>query len=618
MEDPVDVLTANHGVLHTTGHGTCIAWFTINHRCLRIRLTNCLHAPNALLRHISTGRLFARDPHQPLSASQHHSIHLPQLMGVASLVEEEEREKEKERARQKAAALEEKCKANEEKKNAQEAEAQALQLDATTQLPMPVKLIGRPPSLRASSVRLPMISRPIVPSNAEQSHDSSKTDSWRSKALPPSSPPAPRETSVQPHAPAPLLQGVEEFITVSADEDLEVVDFSDMDKLVGTPAAPQTEVPHKDNERPPRPPRPVASDFFEDSEPQSLPPRPKSPGVWHCKTPIELVREVLAPSSLTNQEVAKETGDKLLQDAPVSLPSPESIREAVPRISPSSSIADGSTTYSSNYTTLPTSPQHLICMPWREAPMSALYDVMSRIRGALDGMNGSVDESVDRNLITPGSASYSTPWTKSPLSFSSAKESPPSDKALVHTAINSLEGVADDLTALPFTLQDVKSEDGETPPPTSAANIPFKMSLRDVTRAFQQVPTSSNATTRSSSMLPTSSAAGPISRPSNYTYGPVQLPNMSVWPPFPYSPMMAHPPSPTPLVYPPPSPALRVVTDNALFFVVTRGLLTSGSSFWFYLSLPSFLRFFFDPAIRHGVVYYGTPQSQYAFLDFLS
>lgn len=946
--------------------------------------------------HISTGRLFARDPHQPLSASQQHfdsptTTHGGSVVGQSPLlstisvtsetpapfvtptlsiedvhktamhisaerakqrrqVEEEEREKEKERARQKAAALEEKCKANEEKKNAQEAEAvkliqevaeaakspsqQVLQLDATTQLPTPVKPIGRPPSLRAS-VRPPTIPRPSAPSNAEQSHDSSKTDSWRSKAPPPSSPPAPRETSVQPRAPAPLLQGVEEFITVSADEDLEVVDFSDMGKLVGAPAAPQTEVPHKDDERPPRPPRPVASDFFEDSEPQALPPRPKSPGVWRRKTPIEVVREVLAPSSLTNQEVTKETGDKPLQDAPVSLPSPESLREAVPHVSPSksSSIADGSTTYSSNHTTLPTSPQRLIRMPWREAPMSALDDVMSRIRGALDGMketesvkqafketadappepepsqgnvntgrgysggpkwlppalrprrvefgeehevfdvtgrepprsprltavvrlpsqsrpldpipkrqshflknarsqvrwdimswdppvdgmtrkdfslndvlhksyssprgkprfrvllprarhnrssstvpvgpkvnlpvgsvkpgsshgrskvddlpswrrvavcpsilevspddanagaldtiscspppdppeltpaaqsvlpcinkaetvtqrpraqpkmpvgsvvafyreipsdttsqelkkhsvsftvfseldeiptspqsdppsalfssavdspdknfhtmetatisrvvNGlgketssprlivstqldskSLDESVDRNLITPGSASYSTPWTKSPLSFSSAKESParapdpehlkavwsqPSDKALVH-AVNSLEGIADDLTALPFTLQDVKSEDGETPPPTSAANVPSKMSLHDVTRAFQQVPTSSNTATRSSSTLPTSSVAGPISRPSNYTYGPVQPPNMSVRPPFPYSPMMAHPPSPTPLVYPPPSPAPRGPNGHSPMF-------SGGQPIW--VPLPS-------------------------------
>ncbi|KAG1848331.1 hypothetical protein DFJ58DRAFT_890771 [Suillus subalutaceus] len=144
--------------------------------------------------HISTGRLFARDPHQPLVVGQSPLLstisvtsETPASFATPTLsiedvhktamhisverakqrrqVEEEEREKEKERARQNAAALEEKCKANEEKKNAQEAEAvkliqdvaeaakspsqQALQLDATTQLPMPVKPIGRPPSLRA-------------------------------------------------------------------------------------------------------------------------------------------------------------------------------------------------------------------------------------------------------------------------------------------------------------------------------------------------------------------------------------------------------------------------------------------------------------------------------------
>ncbi|KAG1755030.1 uncharacterized protein EDB91DRAFT_1042587 [Suillus paluster] len=853
-------------------------------------------------------------------------------------VEEEEREKEKERARQKAAAMEEKLKANEDKKNAQvrlchEAEAvkliqeaveavkspsqKTLQLDATAQRPTFVRPMGRPPSLRASA-RQPLIPRSIVASGAEQPHDPSKTDSWRSKAPPPSSPPAPQETHVQPSVPAPLLQGIEEFISVSADEDLEVVDFCDLGKLVGAPAASQSEVQHKSTERSSHPPRPVASDFFEDSQLQTLPPRPQSPGAWRRKAPLQHFREVLVPSALTNQEVAKETADKPLRDAPVNPASPESLREAMAHISPSkcSSIADGSTTYSSNQTTLPTSPQRLTRPFYREAPMSALNDVISRIKGALDDMqatesvkqpsketadtspdtdvtqsqgnangrayssgpkwlppalrqrrvefgeerevfdvtgcdppcspqlnlvvhlpsqsrpldplpkrqarflktgsqvrwdimswdppvegmkrdfslndilfrdfqfpkskprfrvllpqarhyrsysfanplgpkvnipsgstrpgsslgrskvddlpswrkvvvypsipeaspnavndsaldtiscspapdppevvpaaqsvlpcvtkaeavtqrpraqpkmpvgsavafyrpppseaaqelkssvtftvfseldevppspendppsalfssavdspdksfptmeavpisrvmNGlgkdtgsprlvvstqldskSSDEPVDRNLTTPGSASYSTPWTKSPLSFSSAKESParapdpehlkavwsqPSDKAPAH-AINSLEGIADDLTALPFTLQDVKSEDGETPPPTSAANVPSKMSLHDVTRAFQQVPTSSNTATRSSSTLPSSSAAGPISRPSNYPYGAVHPPSIGVRPPYPYSPMMAHSPSPT-LVYPPvvPSPAPRVPVNG--------------------------------------------------------
>jgi hypothetical protein len=59
-EDPVDVLTANHGVLQTKGRGTCIAWFTIGQRRLHIRLTNCLHAPGALLNLLSVSCMNAK------------------------------------------------------------------------------------------------------------------------------------------------------------------------------------------------------------------------------------------------------------------------------------------------------------------------------------------------------------------------------------------------------------------------------------------------------------------------------------------------------------------------------------------------------------------------------
>jgi hypothetical protein len=47
-ENPVNILTANHGILQTTGHGTCVAWFTIGGCWLCIHLSNCLHVPNAL------------------------------------------------------------------------------------------------------------------------------------------------------------------------------------------------------------------------------------------------------------------------------------------------------------------------------------------------------------------------------------------------------------------------------------------------------------------------------------------------------------------------------------------------------------------------------------------
>jgi len=128
-----------------------------------------------------------------------------------------------------------------------------------------------------------------------------------------------------------------------------------------------------------------------------------------------------------------------------------------------------------------------------------------------------------------------------------------SDKARVH-AVNSLEGIADDLTGLPFTLQDVKSEDGETPPPTSSA-APSRMSLHDVTRAFQQVPSSSSSTaSQRSAPLSPPLANGPVARPPSFQYTlPPQNPGIQPSYVAYSSLLMTHSPSPT-LVYPSTSP----------------------------------------------------------------
>ncbi|KAK2462059.1 hypothetical protein APHAL10511_006522 [Amanita phalloides] len=121
-----------------------------------------------------------------------------------------------------------------------------------------------------------------------------------------------------------------------------------------------------------------------------------------------------------------------------------------------------------------------------------------------------------------------------------------SNKAGLRT-VNSLEGIADDLTSLPFTLQDVKSEDGETPPPAQSASS-SRMSLHDVTRAFQQVPSSSVSAPHKPSISPPSTTA-PVARPtpSNYSYPmpPTMRPTYAAYP----SPMMSHSPSPT-MMYP--------------------------------------------------------------------
>lgn len=124
-----------------------------------------------------------------------------------------------------------------------------------------------------------------------------------------------------------------------------------------------------------------------------------------------------------------------------------------------------------------------------------------------------------------------------------------SNKAGLH-AVNSLEGIADDLTALPFTLQDVKSEDGETPPP-SLPSAPSRMSLHDVTRAFQTVPTSSSTSSQPqhrAAFSPPSTHA-PVARPTTATYAYSSAPQNNMRPAYvPYpSPMMSH--SPAPVMY---------------------------------------------------------------------
>lgn len=122
-----------------------------------------------------------------------------------------------------------------------------------------------------------------------------------------------------------------------------------------------------------------------------------------------------------------------------------------------------------------------------------------------------------------------------------------SDKANL-PSVNSLEGIADDLTALPFTVPDVKSEDGETPPPT-APGPSSRMSIQDVTRAFQQVPSSPASASTSSqrtALSPPSNLSVP--RPMSLPYPPLQHPGMRpTYGPYP-SPMLSSP-SPT-VIYP--------------------------------------------------------------------
>ncbi|KIK98508.1 hypothetical protein PAXRUDRAFT_24167 [Paxillus rubicundulus Ve08.2h10] len=264
-------------------------------------------------------------------------------------LEEEEREKEKERAHKKAAELEERMKhAEAAKKQAQDTTAIEIIQEAVNSAQGSIQLASNPDAIEIPSSLQPVArphrdfraSRSISISSNELTPPADQVNSWRSKTRPLTQGPQPIS---QP--PPPMFVGTEEPISVVADEILEVVDFSELGKFVGVEQSPP--LPSHSpllHDRPSLPARPVASDFFED-----VPPHRNSVGVWEAEF-------VGSPSTeRSNLPAAPEFS------------AATSVRNHVP----------------------PTGPQHRSSKqpaPFREVPMSALDDVMSRIKGALDNM----------------------------------------------------------------------------------------------------------------------------------------------------------------------------------------------------------------------------------------
>jgi len=169
---------------------------------------------------------------------------------------------------------------------------------------------------------------------------------------------------------------------------------------------------------------------------------------------------------------------------------------------------------------------------------------------------------------TPLTPPSSTGWTKSLVKESPVRQPDPEQLKLLWSqtsekadvpGVNSLEGIADDLPSVPFTFQEVKSEDGETPPPTGSNGPgPSRMSLHDVTRAFQQVPPppAGSITGKASPQSPAvqSITSGSLRHPA-FTVHAGQPMHSAVGGPAAYSaypsPILSHSPAPT-LMYPHP------------------------------------------------------------------
>jgi serine/arginine repetitive matrix protein 2 len=133
-------------------------------------------------------------------------------------------------------------------------------------------------------------------------------------------------------------------------------------------------------------------------------------------------------------------------------------------------------------------------------------------------------------------------WSQTPSNKNGASMQP----------VNSLKNINDDLPVIPFTLQEVKSEDGGTPPPASSQSNTARTSF-DVRSAFQQVPTSSSSSVSLRPTISPPSTNAPVARPapnattSSFTptsSTPSSHPNQTVpRPPYPTYPM-GHSPSP--------------------------------------------------------------------------
>lgn len=242
----------------------------------------------------------------------------------------------------------------------------------------------RGPSTRGGIRPTPVQRGSTSGTNADTASPASEIESWRTKQAPSRShvPQSPSVSTAQPPPVMPppnlpLMAEVESF-DIKSGESFEVVDFADHGRLVGHEPPPIQSA--RVNGSYSRPPRPVATDFFEDKDdvPRSAPPHTKSDeGSWRRRTSVSQKSE---QEEVQEKQVPKEKPSLEITPAPYEQSPPAHWKGPV--------SADG---YGRSY------PEHgqpghpslrsPVTPSYREAPMSALTDTMARIKGALDGMH---------------------------------------------------------------------------------------------------------------------------------------------------------------------------------------------------------------------------------------
>lgn len=252
------------------------------------------------------------------------------------------------------------------------------------------------------------------------------TESWRSKAspLPPLS--ATRQAHPRPPVPSflpPPPSALEQVGSLAGDLeiDLEVVDFSDMGKFLGVPEPSEPAPPEQNSSSNTSafPSRPVASDFFD--EPtirKELPFGNSNLATWR-QNQLQS-RGHPSVSGQQNEATLSSNNNVSHNDAP------DGMSQASDIVS-SPSTKDRSPPSEQNYQTVlvPAHTGHQRTPRtgsfYKEATMSALDDAMSRIKGALDGMQAS-EQSKDTSRLSLPEANFSTSRSTLPQSIPVQKE----------------------------------------------------------------------------------------------------------------------------------------------------------------------------------------------------
>lgn len=254
---------------------------------------------------------------------------------------------------------------------------------------------NQPPPRQHIDTRQPNSRRPSQTSAISPSGVSApplvQAESWRSKAgpLPPPSPQNRRPSTSGKHPNVPQIPQSPSFnplpprptdvLEVQVNEVLEVVDFSDLGSYVGV--VPET--PSRQNKRP------VASDFFEDAQETS---RPEIVSTWRRTSTAESSEGPLQAGPRFGKGHSRQTSAGTTSEAQHgSGVDSSAVNSAAshPPPSPRTSRASAASSY-------------------REAKMSALDDVMSRIKGAITVMHETPSETQPSTSTVPPIAAIQT------------------------------------------------------------------------------------------------------------------------------------------------------------------------------------------------------------------